>query len=79
MAAVTWQSEEEKKVFEEQLTQLQEQLMMVMIENQALRELSPIYLRLIRMKANQALHDLYPLLFELEESCPFLFEIEDDD
>ena len=38
MAGITWNSEDEKKVFEEQLTQLQEQLMMVMIENQALRE-----------------------------------------
>lgn len=36
MASVTWSSEDEKKVFEEQLTQLQEQLMVVMIENQAL-------------------------------------------
>ncbi|KAK3733161.1 hypothetical protein RRG08_046084 [Elysia crispata] len=37
MAGITWNSEDEKKVFEEQLTQLQEQLMMVMIENQALQ------------------------------------------
>ncbi|GFR78700.1 GRAM domain-containing protein 4-like [Elysia marginata] len=37
MASATWNSEDEKKVFEEQLTQLQEQLMMVMIENQALQ------------------------------------------
>ncbi|GFO42889.1 gram domain-containing protein 4-like [Plakobranchus ocellatus] len=36
MATVSWNSADEKKVFEEQLTQLQEQLMMVMIENQAL-------------------------------------------
>ncbi|RUS89500.1 hypothetical protein EGW08_002733, partial [Elysia chlorotica] len=36
MAGIAWNSDDEKKVFEEQLTQLQEHLMMVMIENQAL-------------------------------------------
>ena len=38
--SVNWQTGEERRAFEEQLTQLQEQLMEVMIENQSLRELN---------------------------------------
>ncbi|CAL1528869.1 unnamed protein product [Lymnaea stagnalis] len=37
MSSITWNTPEERKIFEEQLNQLQEQLMMVMIENQTLK------------------------------------------
>ncbi|CAG5117478.1 unnamed protein product [Candidula unifasciata] len=37
MSTLKWQSPEERKIFEDQLNQLQEQLMMVMIENQTLK------------------------------------------
>ncbi|XP_059143166.1 GRAM domain-containing protein 4-like [Physella acuta] len=37
MSSITWNSPEEKKIFEEQLNLIQEQLMMVMIENQTLK------------------------------------------
>lgn len=39
MSTLKWHSPEERKVFEDQLNQLQEQLMMVMIENQTLSKL----------------------------------------